>query len=131
MSLRDLFITVQQIAVEVLPSAGHSSSFVLRPGLRRLRRGKPRLYQSSFMPPGILHRDKDRRADCEIYQQAPIFLEKRVPRYRGQMWHEQEIDRVACEHSHERIEKILHRRFSHRGLTSASAPAGISPANIA
>ena len=72
-------------------------------GRSGLRRGKPRLYESSFMPPGILHRDKDRRADCEIHQQAPVLLEKRVPRHSWQMWHEQEVDRIACEYGYERV----------------------------
>jgi hypothetical protein len=103
MSLRDLLMTVQQVA---------------------------RLYQSFFMPPRILHRDKDRGADCEIHQQAPVFLEKRVPRHRRQMWHEQEVDRVACEHGHERVEKILHRLIG-AFPKLASPPASINPANIA
>jgi len=73
MSLRDLFMTVR------------------------------RTHQSFFIPPRILHSCKDRRADCEIYQQAPVFLEERVTRGRGQMWHEQEIGRIAREHGHERV----------------------------
>ena len=86
MSLLDLFITVREVAVEsveyVLPAA-YSSSLRVETRLARRRRGKPRLYQSFYIPPRILHRDKDRRADCEIYQQAPVFLEKRVPRHQG------------------------------------------------
>jgi RecG-like helicase len=47
-------------------------------------------------------------ADREIHQPSPVFLEKPVPRHRRQMWHEEEVNGVACEHGHERIEKIPH-----------------------
>ena len=73
MSLRDLFMTVR------------------------------RTHQSFFIPPRILHSCKDRRADCEIYQQAPVFLEERVTLDRGQMWHEQEIECIACENGYKRV----------------------------
>jgi ATP-dependent DNA helicase RecG len=68
--------------------------------------------------------------ESPIHPQAPVFLEKHVPRHRGQMWHKQEVDRVACEHGHERIEKILHRRpldlpLDLRTLNRALAQAGL------
>ena len=66
----------------------------------------------SFMiAPRILHRDKDPNADCEIHQQAPVFLEKRVPHHARQVWHQQEVDRIACEHGQERVEKVPHCRL--------------------
>ena len=38
-------------------------------------------------------------------------LDIAMPRHRRQMGHEQEVDRVTSEHGHERVEKILHRRY--------------------
>ena len=82
------------------------------------------------MSPRIFHCCKERRTDYEIHQQAPVFPEKRMARHGGQMWHEQEVDRVACEHGHERVEKILHCCTHHRSAAahvSKSARRGAPP----
>jgi hypothetical protein len=82
---------------------------------------------SLFISPRILHCDEDYRADAEIHQQTQVLFEKPVPDRGGQMWHEQEVDRIACENGHERVEKVLHHRSSSERGRLPKSPFAFHP----
>jgi hypothetical protein len=63
-----------------------------------------------LVAPRILHNRKNNATDCEIKEQAPIFLEEAVSDRGRQVRHEQVVDRVPGQHGHKRIQEIFHCR---------------------
>jgi len=65
-----------------------------------------------------LYEYENDRTDDEVDQQPPVFYKQRMAHDAGKLRHEQEINGVAGEHGHERIQEIAecgalgHRFFS-------------------